>query len=242
MEHDVKIKINNWDKYQGRKDIKKHWWFKLSNQLWIDPDFFHFNPSELLTWICILSMASEKQKSEFSFCSEMIMRLRSIDQDDIFSAIEKLQQLKIVTAICTRSVRNPYSREEKRREEERILKKNPSLIDSKKPAGDKVEGTRRGTVSFEPKFDLEKLYSDFPRKKGKKRGMVTLARLCTSQKKYDAISKAIDNYAKYCEDKDVSYIKYFSTFMNEWEDWLEPPEETNKISIDEIIARRGRNA
>ena len=239
MEHDVKIKINNWDKYQGRKDVKKHWWFKLSNQLWTDPDFFHFNSDELVTWICILSIASEKKKQEFTFCSEMITRLRSISEGDIFSALNKLQELKVVTFTRTQSVRNPASRGEERREEER---RKLLLTDSKKPAGDKVEGTRRGTVSFEPKFDLEKLYSDFPRKKGKKRGMVTLARLCTSQKKYDAISKAIDNYAKYCEDKDVSYIKYFSTFMNEWEDWLEPPEETNKISIDEIIARRGRNA
>ncbi len=54
----IEVTINNWEKYNKRKDIKKPWWFALSNTLIADPDFVTFTAEEFRAWIYILSQAS----------------------------------------------------------------------------------------------------------------------------------------------------------------------------------------
>ena len=76
--------------------------------------------------------------------------------------------------------------------------------------------------SQNPKFDLEALYALYPRRgEGKKLGMKRLESKVSSQKTYKRIEAAIRNYAQLCakENRQRCYIKLFSTFMNNWEDY-----------------------
>ena len=73
-----------------------------------------------------------------------------------------------------------------------------------------------------PKFDFEVLYKRYPRKEGKSRGLKVCKREVRTQADYEALGKAIDEYARRVAGKSEDYVKYFSTFMGEWRDYLEP--------------------
>jgi ribosomal protein S15P/S13E len=75
--------------------------------------------------------------------------------------------------------------------------------------------------------DLEAAYKNYPRKMGKKKGMQKLQRQIKTPEQYANLCKAINNYALHCEKSqtDQQYIKHFSTFVGEWEDWIELPDD-----------------
>ena len=76
------------------------------------------------------------------------------------------------------------------------------------------------------------IYQAYPRKRGKKLG---LARCRKIEAKYlGALTQAVNNYARHCElnNTEQKYIMQFSTFMNNWEDWVEfePFDESRKTT------------
>lgn len=80
-------------------------------------------------------------------------------------------------------------------------------------------------------MDLEELYKAYPRKMGKKLGMMKLKQLVKTKEVFDQVMLSITNYSRYIEENQTEsrYIKYFSSFITSWEDWLEYPDE---ISVD----------
>jgi len=111
----MKIKINNWSKYQKRNDLKTSSWFALSNRLFADPDFFDFTHAELIFWLYLLSMASQKQSAEVTLNARHAVALARISEQDIHSALEKLQRNQTIeltrtdpVQIRTDSVQIPY--------------------------------------------------------------------------------------------------------------------------------------
>lgn len=86
--------------------------------------------------------------------------------------------------------------------------------------------------------ELERIYKEhYPRKIGKTLGLKRARRLVPIDE-IDLFELSVKNYAKFCEGKDKQFIKFFSTFVNEWEDWLEyEPEDPNDINIGKINAR-----
>jgi hypothetical protein len=90
------ISIENWDKYNPRKDLKATNWLRLQNGLFEDPNFFEFNHSELLFWVYVLSIASKKQAGEIRLSIEHARRIGRFDLKTIESAIQKLEELQCV--------------------------------------------------------------------------------------------------------------------------------------------------
>lgn len=80
-----------------------------------------------------------------------------------------------------------------------------------------------------PIDNLESIYSLYPRKMGKSRGMKTLKKL--KQDSYKDLRAAVINYRNYViqQELEPKYIKLWSTFANEWEDWIEPPMVINAV-------------
>lgn len=72
-------------------------------------------------------------------------------------------------------------------------------------------------------FDFESLYKKYPRKKGKKRGLESCFRQIKTQESFGQLSLAIDNYILECrrEKTKETYMKYFSSFMSCWQDFVE---------------------
>lgn len=77
-------------------------------------------------------------------------------------------------------------------------------------------------------FDLEALYSLYPLKKGKAKGMAKLEKIIQSEADYAQMEGAIRAYAS--SVKGSAFIQHFSTFVNgTWKDYVgltpEPPDD-----------------
>lgn len=192
----MQITIRSFEKFNGRKDIKRPWWFKLSNTILEDSDLFGFTGDEFKAWIYIMSQASKHQSATIDINLDHADRVCGIPHKSMKSAVEKL----IEKNICTQSVRDPYvirtqSVQQTRLEEIRLDKNIP------------------------PDRALE-LYNLYPRKEGKKRGLLKLKLILATEGTFDKIRLAIENYLK--SQKDPRFYKHFDTFIGCWEDYLDP--------------------
>lgn len=79
-------------------------------------------------------------------------------------------------------------------------------------------------------YDFEKIYSEYPKKAGKSRGIELCHKQITNDDQYAFLMQAVINYKTECEveSRDRKYIKQFSTFMNKtvWVDYIEMEAET----------------
>jgi hypothetical protein len=72
--------------------------------------------------------------------------------------------------------------------------------------------------------ECEGIYAAYPRKKGKSVGLKKLRAEIKAGAKPDDIAKALANFLANLrkEKTEGDFIPYFSTWMNEWRDWLDP--------------------
>ncbi len=68
-------------------------------------------------------------------------------------------------------------------------------------------------------FDFISVYAAYPRKEGRKKGLQRCKTQITTRSKYDALTRAVANYAASLTD--VTYAKHFDTFMGCWEDYVD---------------------
>ena len=102
MSDDVIIRIKNWKRYKGREDVKLNSWFRCSNRLLEDPDFFDFTHSELMVWIYILSQSSQKNSAEIKVNFNHAFRVCRLEKSVVVSAIEKLKDNQLFTIVTLR--------------------------------------------------------------------------------------------------------------------------------------------
>ena len=84
---------------------------------------------------------------------------------------------------------------------------------------------------------IEKAYQMYPKKVGKKKGMLKLKSKIKTLEEAKELIKAVESYCAHLSKERVEkqYIKHFSTFSNEYEDWTEPDVgETYDISEKEL--------
>lgn len=84
---------------------------------------------------------------------------------------------------------------------------------------------------------LLELYQDYPLKKGKSKGLQKLAKDLKNEADIKNFKIARDKYK--AEVTDITYCKHFSTFCNEWRDWVDfvptnkpknnPPPKAQKV-------------
>lgn len=80
-------------------------------------------------------------------------------------------------------------------------------------------------------LDLLACYQAYPRKRGKSPGLKAAKRMIKTQEDLVAFKYAIENYKKVIahDETEPQYVMYFSTFMGQWEDFLD----------DEVVASVG---
>jgi hypothetical protein len=90
-------------------------------------------------------------------------------------------------------------------------------------------------LPFEPRWkpDFEVLYHGYPLKKGKQKGIASCERQIRTPADYEALRRAIANYAAEVRGKDPQYVKHFSTFMGCWRDYLEV--HVGAAPVDELM-------
>lgn len=227
---EIEVTVPNWEKYNPRTDVKRNWWFKISNDIFEDPKIQKLTDQELRVFLHILTRCSKTgSKSHSSRPQVAAMSIRSRKPTEYFHALNALARYGLVTLTYDQT------RGEKRREdvqaslEQELTSGEPLPLVAEcavpnpnpKSAG---KGKRAKPVREKTTFDFEALYRKYPKKRGKARGLQVAEQKFSTQQAYEDLSLAID---KYCaslkkEKTEFKYIQLFSTFVNGgWLDWTE---------------------
>ena len=67
---------------------------------------------------------------------------------------------------------------------------------------------------------FESLWEKYPKRLGKKESLKHFLESVKTEEDVNNIKKALDNYIRYCIDKDPQFIKLGSTWFNNWQDWV----------------------
>ncbi len=104
----IEVGVCNWDKFNGRKDVKEPHWFRLNNNFLENPDFFGFTAEEKLVWIYLLSLASRKQSGSVTVNLVHAERVCDLPQESFLSGLEKLKEINCVSVDVTWTSRGRY--------------------------------------------------------------------------------------------------------------------------------------
>lgn len=94
---EIEVTILNWEKYHPRKDVSNPSWFRFQNRTWNDSQFFSFTAEERWIWVCLLSMASQKNSAVLEFSTEWLSIQSGASVVTIENALEKLSRNACVT-------------------------------------------------------------------------------------------------------------------------------------------------
>lgn len=92
---------------------------------------------------------------------------------------------------------------------------------------------KNNTCSFSPaelaQFNFDLIYTNFPRKLGKGSGMKKCSKEIKTIELYNQLTIAVKNFTNYHKENktDLKFVPYFSTFMNNWRDWIIAPSSSS---------------
>ena len=97
----IEVRIEKWEKYNPRSDVKKPSWFRLDYGLVDDPDLYDLTHEEFKALIYLFSLACRKASATVRVHFEHAERSAKITRAGMESAIEKLKALSIVHVLDT---------------------------------------------------------------------------------------------------------------------------------------------
>lgn len=244
----ITIEVLKWERYQHSDPrIKQPWWFRMNNNIWVDPYHFDLGNTGVMHFIMLLCAASRKNKPIFKvpvsgFCYQY--RIVKSEFLDSLSKLEQLQYIKVIPCKSQETPENPMEiprnpkrdkiREEEIREEERRRKKSLSL--------------------FSENFDST--YKKYPvRCKGSKAEERFKDQIKTDNDLAD-LNNALDHYVAHLKKPDNSWRRpkqTFAAFLGTgssgyfWRDFISQNAgdcvltgEKEDTGIEAILKRRGK--
>lgn len=215
----IDITINNWDKYQPRKDLTKLSWFRLETDLFDGESYFKLKNNGLVLFIFLLSKAAKSNNPAISINLDFVCEKLKLKKDDILGTIDILKENQLVhesVRICTDLL--------------------PTIHNKQTNNTNNTNNTEHIFLDFESAYFL------YPLKKGKSKGIKKISKEIKTQEDLDLFVVAIENYKKdLAKNKtDLKYVKHFSTFCAEWQDWANYDESlndnTSSINLNDPIS------
>jgi uncharacterized phage protein (TIGR02220 family) len=93
----LEINITNWDKYNARNDVKSCTWFRMSNDFFVDPEFYGASSGTRMVWLYLLCCASKKNNSTVKINVQMMVDAIKLDVLSIEKALFELENIGCVT-------------------------------------------------------------------------------------------------------------------------------------------------
>lgn len=99
----ITITINNWSKFNPRRDVLKSSWFRLDHGIFEDPKFYDLKPEEWGGLLYILTQASKTNSGTFPVHFGHALRVGQMSSSYLMGVIKKLQssQFVHVDVTCT---------------------------------------------------------------------------------------------------------------------------------------------
>ena len=209
----VMITIVDWNKFNPRTDSKNHTWFRFENSFFVKTFSWSQDEQRLFTYLCCV--CSQEKKNPFKFDIELSCALLKRKSGQLNQQLKLLESRGVVTLS--------------------YFKLPEVSISESVPTYDT---NVRTNDTYMPNFDFEALYKKYPRKLGKKAGIDKCGDVITTKEQYEKLSLAIDSFVKHHTKKQTKeeFIPYFSTFMSDWEMWLEP--DTGSVKLPKPLPPR----
>jgi hypothetical protein len=218
----IEIEIRHFAKYIKRGDIKTPNWFAVDHNILLHPDFFPVSGDEFKAYVWIIGVAAHLNASKIRVYPEVCASQLRIPVEVVHSSIEKLNEKRW-------DVTNPL-----RRRTGNNKASCPTVQDST------IQNitNRETNTAIAAVFDFDFVYNLYPKKLGKSQGLKTFNRTIKTTTDYDRLVLAVQNYAAHvdAEKTEPKFIKHFSTFMNQWSDWIEykAPEAVPSADLSDI--------
>lgn len=91
---EYEFEITNWDKYNGRSDVKHSTWFRLNNQIFDDPKIERLNEIGFKIWIFFLCERSKQKQSVVKVSTKRIRAVCKVRTNWIQTYV------KVMTECC----------------------------------------------------------------------------------------------------------------------------------------------
>jgi hypothetical protein len=206
----VFIKIINWSKYNPKSKYKHVSWFRVQSKVIHSRSLLGLSHEEKWVWITLLAMACETNGAEFETDILHIAdqsKCKKTAVESVIKHMEKNLAISIHDDAATRA-RDGVGLYVTER-------------DDTKELAQQVERER---------FDeFESAWSEYPRKAGKDAAQKTYLKNIKNQADHDLLMLAIENYRQSTIDTLPKFLKYGSSFFNQWKDWVDY-KETNKTA------------
>lgn len=218
------IRIINWEKYNPRKDVLNSTWFRLNHDLFDRSDVVDFGHQDFLLWIYLLCEASKASKPTMHINYLHIRKTLSITQKKAEMTLKKLHRNQMIAMDITDTLRA----------------RDGNVTDAGLRTYERDVRDERTNAHFSNarhNFDFEKIYEKYPRKIGKSPGMKKAKKEVFTQEGYDELLSAVEKFAAHHQEQktEAEFIPYFSTFMNQWRDWLDSKTGTATSSANSAI-------
>lgn len=209
MHTHIDIQVVNWSKYQPRKDVAKHSWFRVNNEIITAPGIFGLTAEQKWIWICLLCIVSKKSHEQYGAARiniEWLVKQTGVKKQVIIGALKCFQESEMISIGC----------------EERDVGVTSAYADERIRALHYI--TLQNTIlPISPKLDFDAIYKIYPLKRGKSAGMTWCKKNISTEKDLQDLEKATLKYAEQCKIEKVEkrFIKHWSTFVRQYKDILD---------------------
>jgi hypothetical protein len=200
------VEIVAWSTYNPRPDRGNFSWFKMENQFFVHMrDRKGASSDATIVLAFLLAECSSANGESFRLRLAFASKMLGMNEKKIHEALLELEKM----GDC---VLKPASSG---------LQAASSLDRTGQNGQDRTDTT---TAPSAPALDFEKIYSIYPRKEGKRAGMLVCLKQIKTQDDYDRLQKAVEKYCAHLRANatEPRFVKHFGTFMNNWTDWVDP--------------------
>lgn len=88
----IEVEINNWSRFNPRREYKHPTWFALNNRILESPSMMELSAEELKAWIYILCQASQRNSSRVKVYFNHALKICAISKQILLNAISKLEK------------------------------------------------------------------------------------------------------------------------------------------------------
>ena len=196
----MKITIVNFKKFNPRSDLKSMPWLRLQNNFFDEEDFFDEDVNTTWLFIFLLCQCAQKVNQTLELREKYLISKSKLTKKQFHDALNRLKDKGLI-----------------------LLEANESdRISTDSCLTNERTNITNSTDTIVPIFDIDSIYSEYPKKVGKAAGMKKLQSVIKSQAIYEKVMQGVINYKNFCleENTEQKYIKQFSTFVNgsHWED------------------------
>lgn len=216
MSESITVEIKNWERFNGRRDVKQSSWLRLEHSISEDADFYGFSAEEFRAWIYILCQASKKSSARVTLHFAHANRASMVPKRALESAIKKLESMGALLVHVTNANAD-----------------GTAAFCTRRDVRTRRDETRRNET---PHFDFDAFWNLYPRKIAKSDARDRFDRLILTERDHADLIEAVTRFRAHHEGKgtEAKYIPHPATFLGtkeipRWRDWLDPANGTSDI-------------